>query len=80
MKTKRCFMYLAIVLVLVVSNRRVIAFAAETSAVVDEMKSQSVVVPYAEQTTWYFRIVDGRLQKRLWSNTYGKWLTEWEWT
>lgn len=33
----------------------------------------------AEQTEWRYRVVDGKLQKRLWSLTYGKWLTEWEW-
>jgi len=37
------------------------------------------IVPCAEETTWFYRYVDGKLQKRLWSNTYGKWLTDWEW-
>jgi len=31
----------------------------------------------AEETLWYFRVVDGRVQMRLWSLTYRKWLTEW---
>lgn len=31
----------------------------------------------AEQTEWYYRVVDGRLEKRLWSRTYGRWLTDW---
>ena len=31
----------------------------------------------AEETIWYFRYVNGRTQMRLWSLTYGKWLTEW---
>ena len=31
----------------------------------------------AEQTKWYYRTHDGKLQKRLWSVTYGKWLTDW---
>ena len=33
----------------------------------------------AEETVWKYRNVDGKLQKRLWSLTYGKWITEWEW-
>ena len=37
------------------------------------------VVTRAEETEWRYRVVDGKLQKRLWSLTYGKWLTEWEW-
>lgn len=31
----------------------------------------------AEQTVWYYRTYEGKLQKRLWSITYGKWLTDW---
>lgn len=35
------------------------------------------ISPYAEETSWYFRIKDGVLQRRLWSNTRGIWLTDW---
>ncbi len=31
----------------------------------------------AEQTGWYYRDNNGVLEKRLWSYTYGKWLTDW---
>ena len=37
------------------------------------------VVQRAEETEWVYRVVDGKLQKRLWSITYEKWLTDWEW-
>ena len=37
---------------------------------VDELTRQ-------EETVWYFRIYMGRHQMRLWSITYGKWLTDW---
>ena len=30
-----------------------------------------------EVTEWVFRINNGILEMRLWSVTYGKWLTEW---
>lgn len=30
-----------------------------------------------EETTWYYRVHNGMLQKRLWSITYGRWLTDW---
>ena len=33
---------------------------------------------HAEQTEWKFRVYNGKYQKRLWSITYEKWLTEWE--
>ena len=32
-----------------------------------------------EETQWYYRITgDGLFQRRLWSITYMKWLTDWE--
>lgn len=33
--------------------------------------------PMAEETVWYTRVYNGQLQKRLWSITEGKWLTDW---
>lgn len=33
--------------------------------------------PRVEQTVWYERIYNGKLQKRLWSITNGCWLTDW---
>lgn len=32
----------------------------------------------AEETMWCFRCYEGLFQRRLWSITYGYWLTEWE--
>ena len=33
----------------------------------------------AEETEWHYRITgDGLFQRRLWSITYGYWLTDWE--
>ncbi len=40
-------------------------------------ETESVVEPRAEEVEWAFRIHNGNLEKRLWSNTYGKWLTDW---
>lgn len=37
----------------------------------------SIVTPCAEETEWVYRFVDGQYQKRLWSITYEKWLTDW---
>ena len=37
----------------------------------------STIQPRSEDTTWYWRNNNGNLEKRLWSNTYGKWLTDW---
>lgn len=35
------------------------------------------IVPFAEETEWVFRIHNSVVQKRLWSNTRGIWLTDW---
>lgn len=34
-------------------------------------------VPLTEQTRWYYRDNNGITEKRLWSITYGVWLTDW---
>ncbi len=39
---------------------------------------ESVASRY-EKVRWYYREVNGKKQKRLWSLTAGEWLTEWEW-
>lgn len=39
--------------------------------------SNSTVQPKAEETRWYYREYNGNIEKRLWSITYGKWLTDW---
>lgn len=30
-----------------------------------------------EQFQWFYRIYNGHQQKRLWSITYGRWVTDW---
>jgi hypothetical protein len=30
-----------------------------------------------EVTEWYFRVNNNRIEKRLWSITFGRWLTDW---
>ena len=37
----------------------------------------STVSPQAEETMWVHRIYNGNYEKRLWSITYNKWLTDW---
>lgn len=50
--------------------------ADETNASINE-SAESDTSTRAEETIWYFRIVNGIKQMRLWSLTYGKWLTPW---
>jgi len=51
--------------------------ASETESFIES--SGEEIVPFGEQTEWVYRVVDGRLQMRLWSITYGIWRTEWLW-
>lgn len=39
--------------------------------------SEEGITPYAEETQWFYREYNGKYQKRLWSLTYRRWLTEW---
>lgn len=50
--------------------------AASAPAPVSVMEEDPIA--RAEQTTWVFRTTpDGKNQMRLWSITYGRWLTDW---
>lgn len=40
-------------------------------------EASSEIQPLAEETEWVVRNYNGRIQMRLWSCTYGKWLTDW---
>ena len=35
------------------------------------------IVSRAEETMWYYRQLSGAWQRRLWSITHNKWLTDW---
>ncbi len=37
----------------------------------------SEIQPRVEETRWYYREIDGVGYMRLWSITYGRWLTDW---
>lgn len=58
-----------------------VAAYAETTAQSEKSAATAITpidTPRAEETCWYFRTTDdGLFQKRLWSITYRKWLTDW---
>ncbi|HBF2787047.1 TPA: hypothetical protein STX52_000594 [Clostridioides difficile] len=50
---------------------------ADEISIVNGMDSSKSIDVKAEQTRWYYRIHNGKKQKRLWSLTYGYWKTDW---
>lgn len=53
------------------------AFAGEAPAVPTAEIQGTAVQPRYEETRWYYRIYNGVAEKRLWSITYSKCLTDW---
>lgn len=74
MKIKRKLFVFVIAALLTMNVMTTVALAADSpSTTTDEI----IITPQAEETEWVFRYYNGVLQKRLWSNTYAKWLTDW---
>lgn len=56
----------------------VISLNAFATVVPVQPINNEIITPQAEVTEWVFRYNEnGVLQKRLWSRTYAKWLTDW---
>ncbi len=55
----------------------VVPALAATDATSSNVSAQTEINPRAEETVWVVRVVDGKRQRRLWSITYGEWLTDW---
>lgn len=53
------------------------AFADDYAQHLGTTATRSIVSPLVDQTVWKYRMNNGVLEKRLWSNTYNKWLTDW---
>ena len=65
----------AIIIALLSFN--VLPVCASGNVIDPTVASEEIVTPASEETVWYNRIYNGMLQKRLWSLTYQKWLTDW---
>lgn len=64
-----------LLLILVLSNipNNIYDISQATTYEVEAIK------PYAEEVGWFYRYINGRKQQRLWSYTYGRWITDWMW-
>ena len=74
MKLKRLLVSVMLVFVMCVSLLGTAASAAEYT---QSVAAEEEVAPRAEETVWYFRNNNGKVEKRLWSITEEKWLTDW---
>lgn len=64
---------IALALLLSLNIMSMTTFAAE----IPDQSNEQIVTPQTEETEWVYRLYNGVLQKRLWSDTYGVWLTDW---
>lgn len=69
---KRWFAVLLILVSLIVP---IYSIETDTSQSAQAISEQAT--PRAEQTQWYYRVYNGKKQKRLWSITNQCWLTDW---
>ena len=74
--------FISLILALVIClSFSALAFAESPEATEEESGEELVISGDQtrwEETEWYYRITgDGLVQKRLWSITYGYWLTDW---
>lgn len=53
------------------------AFADGSRSAAEDAGNREASVERAEQTEWRYRVYNGQPQKRLWSITYERWLTDW---
>ncbi len=70
MKLKRCFAGVALALSLMV-------VCMPEAPVRAASNDGAVVQPCVNKTQWYYRTYNGKRQRRLWSITYEKWMTDW---
>ena len=74
MKVKRIVTIIVLLVLLTsllpLSVNAAVLQSKETEIIAEEVQR-------AEQTEWYYRINNGVLEKRLWSVTYLRWLTDW---
>lgn len=76
MKMKKTVVALLLVLSMVGSGVSVLA-AEAISPIQPAQAEDSGISPQAEETVWYTRVHNGIIQKRLWSITNERWLTDW---
>lgn len=75
---KKRFLSIVALMSIMVSLLTINAYALEvTQYEASASKDGVAVVTRAEEVEWHYRYYNGAWQRRKWSITYDKWLTEW---
>lgn len=74
---KKFVIWLFVVVMAFIMNAVPVLAAVDTPVDVPTVGTQTEIGPRSEETVWYVRYVNGKRQRRLWSITYGEWLTDW---
>lgn len=72
---KRIMTLVMALIITVFSVMPAMAATSENNSVL--ISGSGDVITRAEETKWYYRDVNGYLEMRLWSITYGYWKTDW---
>ena len=74
---KKFMVWLFVLIVAFAMNAIPVLAAVDGATNVSVTNAQTEISPKSEETVWYVRYVDGKRQRRLWSLTYERWLTDW---
>lgn len=74
---KKLMVWLSALILAFAMNAVPVLAVANVAVDVPAVSTQTEISPRAEETVWVVRYVDGKRQRRLWSRTYERWLTDW---
>lgn len=77
---KKIFLLSIMILNTLISSNTIHASKESIQSTVDysNIFNEQIKPNSYDDVRWYYRIVNGREQRRLWSFTAGEWLTDWE--
>lgn len=74
---KKFMVWLSILIVAFAMNAVPVLASVDVPVNISSASDQTEISPRAEETVWVVRKLDGKRQRRLWSLTYERWLTDW---
>lgn len=74
---KKFVVWLFVLILAFAMNAVPVLASVDTCTDFSATSTQTEISPQAEETVWAVRYVNGKRQRRLWSLTYERWLTDW---